>query len=434
MSGVWHLLTTALLALQSAVGALVGYLLLLTAAAGRAPRRTPFPPAPPPERHRFAVLIPAHDEALLLPDLLASLRALDYPAALVTVHVIADNCRDDTAAVARRAGVVVHERVDPHRRGKPYALRWGLERLWAAENPDAVVIVDADSVVSADFLRIMDARLARGERVIQAYYTVRHPERSFSTGMRYVALAALHYLRPQGRAVLGGSAGLKGNGMVFAADVLRRYTWSTDVTEDIDFHMQLLLGGERVTFAPDAVVAAEMPETLDGARSQNERWEQGRLALARRYVPTLLRRAAQAWRAGDRRRAGLLVDAALEHVVPPLTALLALAGLLGSAGAAGALLRRGPVGGRRANVGLALFNVGGVALYVLAGLRLARAPQAIYRLLLGAPRYVLWKLGLLWRVAQRPAATEWVRTARNRPPAAVNGHGSVDGRAVSAEK
>ena len=159
------------------------------------------------------------------------------------------------------------------------------------EPHDAILIMDADSSISPNFLRVMDARLARGERVIQSYYAVRDPEQSWSVSLRYVALAALHYLRPLGRMVLGGSMGLKGNGMVFAADILKKHEWSASITEDIEFHMALVLDGERVMFAPDAVVEAEMPQDLAGSQTQNTRWEQGRLEMARTYVPKLLRQA-----------------------------------------------------------------------------------------------------------------------------------------------
>ena len=131
-----------------------------------------------PPRTRFLVLIPAHNEEALLPATLDSLALLDYPRELYAVHVVADNCDDRTAEIARLKGagatrIEVHERHDPQLRGKGHALRWLLERLWAAGEPhDAVVILDADSVVTPNFLRAMAARLERGERVIQAYYAV----------------------------------------------------------------------------------------------------------------------------------------------------------------------------------------------------------------------------------------------------------------------
>lgn len=392
-----------LLGVQALAAALVGYLLLLTVAALRAARATALPARP---RHRFRVLVPAHNEARLLPQLLQSLRAQDYPAELVEVHVVADNCRDETAALARAGGAIAHERFDEVERGKGYALDWLLRRLAGtgdAARWDAYVILDADTVVSPNFLRVMDARLARGERVIQAYYTVRDPGSSWNVSLRWAALAALHYLRPQGRMVLGGSAGLKGNGMVFAAPLLHNHHWSGALTEDIEFHMALLLDGERVTFAPDAIVWAEMPETLAAAESQNERWEQGRLEMARRYVPRLLRAAAQ--RPSSR---FVLVDAVMEHLIPPFAVLVGASGLL--AGMAW-LLPRNKKGRASRILGTSLLV--GEAAYLLAGLRLARAPGAVYRALVYGPLFLLWKVALYARLWLGNRAESWIRTARN---------------------
>src|SRR5262245_11617787 len=131
-----------LLLLQAPLAVMVAYLDILSLAAvlwQRAPR-------PVDPRFRFAVLIPAHNEELLLPRLLRSLAALQYPPDLFDVHVVADNCSDHTAAVAANAGATVHERLsDEMARGKGFALRWLLERL-RCQKPgyDAYVVLDAD--------------------------------------------------------------------------------------------------------------------------------------------------------------------------------------------------------------------------------------------------------------------------------------------------
>lgn len=202
------LLTSILIAGEVGLAAIVSYLLLLTAAALAAPRSTRLRPDAPTSR--FVIMVPAHNEERLLPQLLQNLSQLDYPHELYTVHVVADNCTDRTAELGRQGGATVHERFNSELRGKGYALEWLLQRIWEHGEPhDAVLILDADSVVSANFLRVMDTRLAGGERVIQGYYAVRQPEGAWSTGLRAVALTLLHYLRPQGRMMLGGSTGLK---------------------------------------------------------------------------------------------------------------------------------------------------------------------------------------------------------------------------------
>lgn len=380
----------------SGLALMVGYLLFLTGAACLAPRRTPQRGQAP--THRFIFMIPAHNEERLLPGLLENLRRLDYPQDLSAVHVVADNCTDRTAELARRGGAIVHERTDSERRGKGYALEWLLQRIWESNEPhDALVILDADSIVSANFLRVMDARLARGERVVQAYYAVRDPEQSWNAGLRYVALAAIHYLRPQGRMVLGGSVGLKGNGMMFAADVMRKYRWTASLTEDIEYHMTLILNGERVTFAPDAFVWAEMPGTLAASQTQNDRWERGRMQMVQHYVPRLLRESF-------RRRSFLLFDSAVEQLIPPFSIVAAISVVYLAAAAA---LRS--VIGVRLGIGI----VAGQVIYVLAGLVLARAPKKVYQALFFAPVFVVWKIWLYLRILMRRERRDWIRTARN---------------------
>ncbi|PDW02738.1 glycosyltransferase family 2 protein [Candidatus Viridilinea mediisalina] len=380
----------------SGLALMVAYLLLLTLAALFASRTTALRREAP--SHRFIIMVPAHNEERLLPQLLQNLQALDYPPELYRVHVVADNCEDGTAELGRAGGAVVHERSDANLRGKGYALEWLLERIWASNEPhDAIVILDADSVVSPNFLRIMDTRLARGERVIQGYYAVKQPEGAWSVGLRAVALILLHYLRPQGRVVLGGSTGLKGNGMVFAAEILRQHRWSASLTEDIEYHMELILAGERATFAPDALVLAEMPDSLRAAQSQNERWERGRMEMIRRFVPNLLGQAL-------RRRSFLLFDAAIEQLIPPFSVLVGLSLLFGLT----AIFMPSPI-----IVGLACFIILGQIIYVFSGLLLARAPRNIYLALLFAPIFIIWKLWLYLRLLLGLKPRAWVRTSRN---------------------
>jgi cellulose synthase/poly-beta-1,6-N-acetylglucosamine synthase-like glycosyltransferase len=396
LANLLSILARILIAGEAGLALIIDYLLLLTAAALFAKRETP--PRSGEPSHRFVIMVPAHNEERLLPQLLESLGQIDYPSALYAVHVVADNCSDRTAELGRAGGAIVHERFNSELRGKGYALEWLLQQIWERGDPhDAVVILDADSVVSPNFLRVMDARMARGERVIQAYYAVREPESARSAGIRAVALTVLHYLRPQGRMVLGGSTGLKGNGMVFAADILHKHRWTASLTEDIEYHMELIRAGERAMFAPDAVVWAEMPDSLKASQTQNERWERGRMDMVRTYVPGLISE-------GLRRRNFLLLDAAIEQLIPPFSVVAGLSVVTLVA----ALLLRSP----RA-IGLAVVNIIGQIIYIFTGLALARAPRTVYQALLFAPAFVFWKLVLYVRLLLGIKPGGWVRTTRN---------------------
>lgn len=402
----------------------VAYLLLLTFAALFADRETAGINMDP--KVSFLILIPAHNEERLLPSALKSLSHLEYPSSLYSIHIVADNCNDRTAAVARMEGAIVHERSEKTRMGKGYALQWLLNEIWQAnETFDAVCIVDADTVVSSNFLRVMSARIDRGQRVIQAYYDVRDPSRSWSGNLRYAALAVLHYLRPQGRSVLGGSAGLKGNGMVFSSDVLEQNEWSASITEDIDFHMKLLLNGERVYFAPDAHVWGEMPDSLSDSESQHMRWEAGRIQMALKYVPQLGLAGWKSLRDGSLKQAYRYFDALMEHIIPPFSLLVALtlfslfASLLLFAFAKipglhfllgeSSFLQLTVLGSTL--MGIAIFI--GEMIYLALGLYMVGAPLSVYKAFIYAPVLMLWKIWQYFKAIIVKDKQSWIRTVRN---------------------
>jgi cellulose synthase/poly-beta-1,6-N-acetylglucosamine synthase-like glycosyltransferase len=358
--------------------------------------------------HRFVVLVPAHNEEGTIGSTIDSVVQQQYPADLFTVHVVADNCTDATADIARRHGACVHERFDTDAPGKGPALGWLLDRVTAdGQSPDAAVIIDADTSLQPEYLCRMDSALHGPGSAWQTYYTVRDPDLSTNTALRHAALALRHYVRPLGRTALGGSSGLFGNGMVFRTDLLRRHRFSAHLTEDIEFQLELLLEGELVDFVPDAVVMAEMPTTLSAARTQNERWELGRVQLARRFVPELAR---QAVKPGIRHRAAF-IDATLDQLVPPLSVLTV--GTVVVAAAAIACGRGSPA--RRSGAVLSCISMGALMFHVIGGLRLAGVPRATYRALLHTPRLVLWKVRLWARVLIRPEGVAWTRTQRNDP-------------------
>lgn len=370
------------------------YLAGLTACAAVArTRRSPVAGQEP--AGRFAVLVPAHNEEELLGRTLTSLRDLDYPARLVEVYVIADNCEDGTEAVVREAGVRVLSRRDPELQGKGYAIRWALQAL-PLDEYDAVAMVDGDTIVDRGFLRAVDVRLGGGAQAVQGYYGVLAGGTT-AESLRAAAFALMHYVRPLGKALFGGSCGLKGNGMAFSAALLRRTGWqSFSVVEDAEQHLRLMADGVVVEFEPEAKVWGEMPSSLRGARSQNLRWEAGRWRMARDHSLRLLA-------LGLRRRSLALLDAGLEPLVPPLS-VVAVLGLVALAG-----------GALTANLPLVLAGGGtlaGLALHVVGGLVLARAPRAVWKALLAAPLYVLWKVSLYGQALLGVGGRRWVRTPR----------------------
>ena len=388
--------TLLLIGLEGALGLVNCYLLGLLAAAG-CPEEERSEPAGT-ARLRFVVVVPAHDEEAGIAATLASLQAQAYPADRFELLVVADNCGDRTAAVARAAGATVWERADRSRRGKGHALAWAFERV-LRERPavDAIAVVDADCEASADLLSAMDLALRRGAPAVQVDYVVSNPSDSSASALRYAAFALINTVRPRGKSRLGLSAGLLGTGMAFTRSLLERQPWTAfSIAEDREYHLRLVMAGERVTLAREASVRGPMPTSLAGASQQQLRWEGGALAALRDWTPKLLGAAV-------RERDQVRLHAALEPLAPPQS-LLAVGHLTLAAGAVG-LRSRGAVG-------LGAINLAGQLSFVLGGLRLTGAPADAYRALALAPILMVQKLALYARLLAGRGPREWVRTER----------------------
>lgn len=358
----------------------------------------------PVHSSRFAVCVPAHNEEGTLETTLRNLLTLDYPKSSFDVFVIADNCTDRTAEVGRNLGAEVLERTDPVRRGKGYALRWCFDQL-LRRNPgyDAVVVVDADSTLSRNFLTLMDNYLAGGARVIQSSDMVDpHPD-SWSVEVTRIGFTLYNFVRPLGRTVLGCSAGLRGNGMCFSTSVLSSIPWDAySINEDLEYGLQLLLKGVAVAFAPEARVLATMPRDPRNAQSQRARWERGRYEIVRKYSWSLLS-------ASIRRGSFRLFDAFVDLVTPPIVNLLAGACIML---VISATLWLFGVDGMDLYTILWLLVLGLGIFHMIAGLYVARADRSLYAAILHVPRYALWKLLLYSGFARKGESKSWVRTTR----------------------
>lgn len=397
--------TEATLTTTTAASALIGaYLAVLTVAGAR---RIPLSQPAGTCSTRFAILVPAHDEELVIADALQSFHDLDYDHDRFAVHVVADNCTDRTADVVRANGWTVHERHAPESPGKGPALNWLFDRLDIDGAFDVAIVVDADSIVAPGFLHALDRAFLAGAQVAQGHYGVREPSESTSAAMRFAALACRHHVRALGRCRLGASAGLYGNGMAFRRDVLRRHRWTGHLVEDAELQMELLLGdATRVVYVPSARLEAEMPGSFEAATSQNARWEAGRVDVAKRYVPALARRAL---RPQSGRRVAY-VDAIADHLVPPLSVVVLLQTCTLVADTVGVV-----TGSRPARIRFVIDALAGgcVIAHVLSSLWSVRAPRAVYSSLTRVPGALAWKTRV-WLKALSPAAdVSWERTRRN---------------------
>jgi GT2 family glycosyltransferase len=358
--------------------------------------------APSEATLRFDIVVPAHDEEQGIAATIASLRALDYPEDRYRILVVADNCADATARVAAGAGALVLERRDPRRRGKGYALAHAFARIEADAVADAVVVIDADTTVSPRLLHAFAARFAAGAGAVQASYGVRDPEASWRARLMVLALAIFHGLRSLGRERLGLSTGLRGNGMGFTRDVLRRVPSDAfSIVEDVEYGIKLAEAGYRIVYVPEAVVLGDMAPRGPAAATQRRRWEGGRAAIARAHAPRLIRE-------GLARRDAIRLDLAMDLLVPPLSSLA----LTTVVGAAAALAHHVALGGSVTALVPWLLAMVFLTAHVLRGVSLSgEGPRALLTLL-WAPVYVAWKIGLRLRRSEH-GPEEWIRTARD---------------------
>lgn len=347
----------------------------------------------------IAVIIPAHNEALEIHNTVQKVRAARYPEDACTIVVIADNCDDETAALARSAGAVVVERTDTANRGKGQALDWFFknhQEIYGRH--DAVAIMDADTLMHPDFLAEASASLSHpGVRVVQGYYGVSNPEDNWRTALSAAALHVFHHVRPAGRNRVGGTAGLKGNGMAFEADLLRTYGWPAySIVEDMEFSMILLRDGIRVHYNPHAIVYGEMATEKGQAETQRKRWEGGRFEVFKKYGPALLK----AWIKEKRQIANL--DGFMELFTPPLSLLV-----LGQI-----LFLVVSLGMYPSLAGLSLACLMTTVFYVFSGLILRKAPFYVWKCLFSAPFFILWKIPIYLKIVKSGKQSAWERTRR----------------------
>lgn len=241
-------------------------------------------------KSRFAILVAAHNEEQVIGDLVENLMHLDYPQDLYDIYVVADNCTDSTAEIAREHGARVYERTNPIDRGKGYAVEWMLGNLFHLDLPyDAVVFFDADNIVHPRFLLEMNNRLLKGEEVIQGFIDAKNPNDTWISGTFAIAFWLVNNFWHLAKYKIGLSAVLGGTGMCISFPILKRVGWgATSLVEDMEFTMKVLVQGQKTTWNHDAIVYDEKPLTFAQSWKQRKRWAQGHFDVAHRYIPQLL--------------------------------------------------------------------------------------------------------------------------------------------------
>jgi cellulose synthase/poly-beta-1,6-N-acetylglucosamine synthase-like glycosyltransferase len=340
---------------------------------------------------RLAVVVPAHDEETMIARTVGSLMAAD---SAIPIFVVAHNCSDATAAVAEKAGARVVELKNPKLRGKGAALRHGFAAARAA-GANAVLVVDADSVVSMNLMAATQDKLEEGAEATQCRYELELPSGPGHPLARLRALAfrGMNVLRARGRAGLGFSTGLFGNGFALTTAMLERVPFNANsIAEDVEYHTHLASMGVRVHWIGEAFVHAH-PATMGRAQAiQEGRWEGGRFKVGSRATGRLLAAAVDGkWRALE-----TLADVWSLPLSRGVLALLLTAAL--------------PVHWLHVYAGVC---AGIALLYVLQAAMLGAEPVRDLASLAAAPLYLVWKVAITPIVLrQSRSRAEWARTKR----------------------
>lgn len=351
------------------------------------------------ERPKITVLVPAHNEATGIAATLKTL-ILDLTSTDRLI-VIADNCTDETARIARTIGATTIERNDLQKRGKGYALDYGLKFI-AADPPEVVVIIDADTDVEQGTIERIASLAKSFGRPIQATYLLHTPsQHSSKSALSAFAFIVKNLVRPKGLAWIGCPCLLHGTGMAFPWSAIDKVSFASgNIVEDIQLALDFAIAGHPPLFCLDSKVTGFIPQHEQVAKSQRTRWEHGHLQTLQTQLPRLFKASIQ------QRRWDLLAMS-LDLCVPPLSLLVAIwlmvmsiALILGALG----------VGWLPANI----LGAGGILLLVSIVLAWAKfgSSELPILTLLTIPFYVLWKIPIYLAFLIRPQ-TDWIRTKRD---------------------
>lgn len=349
---------------------------------------------------RLLILVPAHNEEIHIGACVRSLMAMDYPVDSRTVVVIADNCADGTAALAREEGALCWERQDTQNAGKPYALDWALRRVPIREW-DCCVIIDADTTVEPSFARALSARAPLRWRCIQTYIVVANEDASAITRMA----AILHRIRYERTYPAKQSAGLNspltGNGMCIGSEILAREGWPAfSLTENWELYAHYTAEGVEIEYEGNARIHAHEEVSLRRSDIQRRRWLAGRLWVLGHYAGKILR--------GDRIEPGQKFDALAE--------LASLSPALHLASASAVLLLATTAD--TAGIGFLLAGAGALTLLPMAShttaiLSTHPRPTRLIVSFAFLPFYAVWRVLTALRTVETLRSGRWLRTERS---------------------
>jgi cellulose synthase/poly-beta-1,6-N-acetylglucosamine synthase-like glycosyltransferase len=241
------------------------------------------------KNNKFMVIIPAHNEEAVIRNLIQSLKEQDYPKELYDIYVIADNCTDSTAEIAKEEGAIVYRRFDPEHKTKGHAMNWFLkQKIEENADYDAFCVFDADNVVDKSFLKAMNKKLCQGEIVVQGYRDIKNPTDSWISAGYAIYYWMMNRFYHLARYNLGLSPLINGTGFMVKFDTIKPDGWNTiTLTEDIEFSIINIAKGQKLGWATDAIVYDEQPVGFKQSWSQRSRWSVGHLQIMKHYIKDL---------------------------------------------------------------------------------------------------------------------------------------------------
>lgn len=357
-------------------------------------------PMPKTARPTIDVLIPAHNEQLGLSATLESLRGQLTPNDRMVV--VADNCTDETATVARNYGAIAIERTDAVNRGKSYALDYGMRYLEANTPADVVIILDADCLIQAGSIqRLASLAIAKNRPVQSLYLMYSPPNSSLKTKIAEFAWAVKNWARALGYHHLGLPCQLMGTGMAFPWHLIQQVDIANGhIVEDLKLGLDLASRNTAPLFCPEAVVTSVFPINNEGAKSQRTRWEHGHLAMIATEGPGLLLKSVSSLNIG-------MLALVLDMCVPPLALLTLMVLGLASAGVLLITISHVVFPGILAVFLLMLLGISVLLAWVKFGRSILSLASLGY-----APIYMLAKIPLYLKFVVR-RQVEWVRSKRD---------------------
>ena len=363
------------------------------------------PEQPVSQAHtRFAIVVPAHNEELLIEVFCQNMLTIDYPSDMREIFIIADNCSDKTADICRTHAVQVMSRFDTVNIGKGYALKWAFENI-DMDKFDAVLILDADTTVEPSILQNLNSMIEKGSQAIQCYIKVPNRGESWFTQLIYVSRTINNLLYHFAKYKLGLSSYLMGTGMCFRTSLLKEQAWTAfTLSEDWEYFAKLIALGKKIDFAVGAVVLQQESRSLKQATTQRLRWSKGRFYVIKNLGMNLLFQ-------GLRTKNWTMLDASLALLFPnwSLQINLIFVALFTSLMLPSSVFKSVSI-----ILSIGMLGVQGIILFI--GIVLAGDVWPVFKAILVAPLFLVWKFMIDFvSMTGIYRGKKWIRTERHIP-------------------